>query len=74
MKFLRHDLRDHRGDENADEDEAADGVAEIHRHRNGVAAGFAKRGRDDLDDPEYQRDFRDLASFDLLIHAGFLLD
>jgi hypothetical protein len=41
MKFLDGDLRADRDHDDSDEDEAADGVAKIHRHRNRVAAGFA---------------------------------
>ena len=67
--FFAEICADDRDHEDADEDEAADGVAEVHRHRNGIAAGFAKRRCKDLDDPEYQRDFRNLAAFDILIHA-----
>ncbi len=47
--------------EDRSEDGAAREVAKTHRHLHGVAAGFAKSHRQDLDDPEQQRDFRNLA-------------
>jgi hypothetical protein len=67
-EFLCGDLGDNR--ENPDEDEARDGIAEVHRHRNRVAAGFAERRRQYLDDSEYERDLRNLAAFDILVHAA----
>jgi hypothetical protein len=72
MKFLRGDLRNHRNGEDADENEAADGIAKVHGHRNRVASGLPERRREYLDDPEDQRDFRDLASFDVFGHADIL--
>jgi hypothetical protein len=69
MECLGGNLRDDRDHKNADEDKAADRVPEIQRHGSGIAAGFAERRREDLDGPEYQRDFRNLASFVALIHA-----
>ena len=65
MEFFRGDLRNHRNDEYAEKNEAADGVAEVHRHRYGVAARLPQSGREYLDDPEDKRDFRNLTSFDL---------
>ena len=50
----------HGDGEDRRKDRGADQVAEIHRHGHGVAAGLAERRREDLDDPEYQRDFRNL--------------
>ena len=42
MERLRGNLRDDGDDKDADEDDAADRVAEIQRHRDGIAAGFSK--------------------------------
>ena len=64
VKFLRLDLHEHRGNENDAEDCRADKIAGAlgfggsfaqPRHGDGVAAGLAQRGRQDLDDPEEQR-------------------
>ena len=46
-------------------------VAEVHRHRHRVAAGLAERRRHDLDDPEPERDLRNLA--EALCHANIFL-
>ena len=63
MELLRADLgRRRRSAKIAAKIAVASRVAEIHRHRHGVAAGLAERRREDLDDPEAERDFRNLAS------------
>src|SRR5690606_19378507 len=42
------------------EDRGAGRVAELHRHRDRVAAGLAQGGDQHLDDPEAEGDFRNL--------------
>jgi hypothetical protein len=54
--------------ENRREDPGADQIAEIHRHRYRVPAGLSQRRGQDLDDPERQRDLRNLADGVLLEH------
>ena len=59
----RCDARERRVDhlaDRVDDARAADRIAEIERHRQLIATGFAQRGGDDLDDPEAQRDGGDL--------------
>jgi hypothetical protein len=41
MERLGSHLSDDGDDKDADEDDAADGVSEIHRHGDGVATGFS---------------------------------
>ena len=60
MKRARADLRSARRRENADENNATDGVAQIHRHRHGIARCFSKGRGGDFDNPEPQRDSRHL--------------
>jgi hypothetical protein len=60
-KGSRGNLRNEGGQQDANENQAADRIAERHRHRNRVAAGFAKRGCEYLDEPEHERDFGNLA-------------
>src|SRR3569623_808380 len=61
-------LRRDRCDEERREDRGADQIAEVQRHRHGVAGGLAERRRRDLDDPEAQRRLRHLAESGL--HAS----
>ena len=67
-------LGDDRDHENAQEDETADRVAEVHRHRDGIAARLPKRRREDLDNPEPERHLRDFAqcASQFLSHAAIL--
>ncbi len=61
MKTFGGNLRAHRDDKDDREDCGADEIAEMHRHRNGIAAGFSQCRRGDFDDPEAQRYGRNLA-------------
>ena len=69
MELSHYDLGDHGRNEHAHEYARADQISAVvsifvrvqHRHGHGVAAGLADRCRDDLDDPEAERDFRNLA-------------
>jgi len=47
----------------------------VHGHGHRVAAGFAQRGRGDLDDPEEQGDLGDLAQgvSGGVVHADYIL-
>jgi hypothetical protein len=67
VKFFRPDLHEHRSDENHAEDCGSNEITGAFRfvrcfaeprHRDRIAAGFAERGRENLDDPEQQRDLR----------------
>ena len=66
MKLLRGDLRQDRNDKSDRENSGANQIAQMHRHRNRVPAGLPQRGRGNLDDPEDQRDLRNLAQALLL--------
>ena len=57
MERLRGNLRDDGGGENADKDEAANRIAQIHRHCYGIAAGLSQCRRKHLDDPKPKSDF-----------------
>jgi hypothetical protein len=74
LKFLRGDLQVHQGDQQRDKQRRAGKVTPIQRHGHRVAAGFAKRRGGDLDDPENERDFGNLAcvSFSRDCHKTFL--
>jgi len=61
MKRLRGDLRCDDGGKDTDENNAGNEVAQIQRHRHGIAAGLAKRRRKDFDHPKGQRDLWDFA-------------
>ena len=66
MKRLRGDLRCDDGGKDTDENNAGNDIAQIQRHRHGIAPGFAKRRRKDFDHPKGQSDFRDLARTDFV--------
>ncbi|MGY3353444.1 hypothetical protein ACVWZK_000107 [Bradyrhizobium sp. GM0.4] len=77
VKLLRAHLRGDAGGEDRRKDRRSSQIAEIHRHRHGVAAGLAERRREYLDDPKSQGDFWNLArwlsvdrAFVVLIHAS----
>jgi hypothetical protein len=61
VEFLGSDLSGDQRNKDCRKDRGADEISEIQRHRDGVAAGLAERGRGDLNDPEAERDFRDFA-------------
>jgi hypothetical protein len=64
-------LCDDQHDEQADEESGALKITPAERHGDGVAAGLAQRRRGDLDDPEDEGDFGDLAQrflFQCVIH------
>jgi|ERR1700686_4247663 hypothetical protein len=46
-------------------------VTKIHRHRNGIPGRFSQRGGRNLDDPEQQVDFGNLAESIRLVVVGF---
>ena len=54
--------------EDADENKTGERIAQPHRHRYRIAAGFPEGRRKDLDQPEDERDFGDLALPQKLIH------
>jgi len=71
MKFFRPDLHQDRDDKNDPEDSRSDKVAGAlrlsgsfakPRHGYGVAAGFAERCREDLNDPEHERNLRNFTN------------
>ena len=66
MKRFPGDLRCDDGDKDTDENNAGNDIAQIQRHRHGIAAGLAKRRRKDFDHPKGQSDFRDLARTDFI--------
>jgi hypothetical protein len=72
VKFLRPDLGDDAGHEDDQEDQRRDQVSQVHRHGDSVAAGLAQGSREDLDDPESQRDRGDLYEqrFFFVVHAN----
>lgn len=59
--MLRRHLRGDGNSEDDREDRGADEIAEIHRHRDGIAAGFTERRGENLDDPEAERDGGDFS-------------
>src|SRR4051812_26766602 len=61
MKPLRPDLENDGADEDPGKDPGPDQVAQIHGHRDRVAAGLAEGCGGDLDDPEEEGDLGDLA-------------
>src|SRR3954447_1147960 len=61
MKSLGANLQRYGDHERHGEDRRRDKIAEVQRHRNGVAARFSQCRRQDLDDPEAKRDCRNLA-------------
>ena len=70
MKFFCHDLHQDRNDKNDAEDSRADQIAASFGfgrsftkpgHGDGVAADFAERGRENLNDPERKRNLRNFA-------------
>jgi hypothetical protein len=69
MKPFRRDLAGREQDECGGKDQRAGEVSETERHRQGVAPGLAQRGRCDLDDPEAECDFWDLARNRISAHA-----
>jgi hypothetical protein len=66
MKRLRSDLRYDYGGKDTDENNAGNDIAQIQRHRHGIAAGLAKRRRKDFDPPKGQSGFGDLARTDFV--------
>src|SRR5262249_12393673 len=56
----RRDLRGQRADEEPKEDQGADPIAEVQRHRQGIAARLPQRCRKNLDYPERQGYLGDL--------------
>ncbi len=67
MEFAGAHLGENSDQKQDGKDAGADKVAEIHRHRNGIAACLAKCCRKDFDDPEDQCDFWHLAENGLLV-------
>ncbi len=63
-------LRDDRGDKKDRKNGRANEIAEVHRHRHGVAAGFTQGGRENFDNPENQRDFWHFAQCLLACHSN----
>jgi hypothetical protein len=61
MEGLRGNLSDDGDDKDADEDNAADRITQIHRHGDGVATGFSQGRGKNLDEPERDCDRRHLA-------------
>ncbi len=61
VEFFRHDLGDYQRNQQAEEQRGPGQIAPVERHRHRVAAGFAEGRCGDLDDPEGERDFGDLA-------------
>ena len=60
MEPLGRDLGADSDKEDCDKDRRAHQIAEIQRHRHRVATGLAERGRENLDEPEAERDFGNL--------------
>src|SRR5450432_3183309 len=58
MEALCGDLGSHRDDEDGRKDASADQISKIHRHGHRIATGLPKRCRENLDDPEVERHFR----------------
>jgi hypothetical protein len=62
MMAARGDLQDDGDHEHRGEDGRGHQVAEVHGHRDRVAAGLAERGGGDLHHPEDEGDFRNLVA------------
>jgi len=71
IKFLGKRLPDDQRHKQRQEQRGAEQIAPMKRHRDGIAAGLAQRGGGDLNDPEYECDFRNLGQ-GLIAHAGIL--
>ena len=56
MEFFRFDLRKDETEKQRRKNDGAQQVAEVQRHGDGVAAGFAERGGGDFDEPKNERD------------------
>jgi hypothetical protein len=63
MKRFRGYLRCDEDGKYTNKNNAGDDIAQIHRHRHGIAAGFAKRRRKDLNHPKGPSDRGHLAQF-----------
>src|SRR4029077_7292796 len=61
MELARFYLCTQEQDQRRSEDHRAYEVAKPQGHRHGVTTDLAERGRKNLDDPEAERDFRNLA-------------
>jgi hypothetical protein len=61
-----------RDQKNRRKNQGANQVAEIHRHRDRIAAGLAQGGAEDLDDPEDESDFGNLAKQNFARRIGAL--
>ncbi len=61
MKFSRGDLQADQPDQGHQEQRGSGQIAPIEGHGDGIAAGLAQGGCGDLDDPEHQGDFGNLA-------------
>src|SRR5664280_2461118 len=60
MKALREKLRGHQNDERSEKNCCSGEIAPVQSHGHRVPTSLAERGGGDLDDPEDERDFRDL--------------
>ena len=72
MKLFGPDLRAHGHQKNYGKNPGPHQVTKIHRHRDQIPARFSKRGRGNLDDPEQQGDFGNLAANSRLVVVGFV--
>jgi hypothetical protein len=75
LKSSRQNLHRDQHDQRNEEQRAASEITPIERHGHGIAAGFAKRGGGDLDNPKDQGNFRNLAQHlapSDLVHAADL--
>lgn len=61
IEFLRPNLQDDQHKQEREEQRRSGEVSPIQCHGHGIAAGLAQRRRRDLDDPEDQCDFGNLA-------------
>ena len=70
MKSPGMNLSNNCNKKDCEKNRGADQIAEIHRHCDCIAPGFAERGAKDLNDPEDNRDFGNLTQRVLAIHIG----
>src|ERR1700722_19915332 len=73
MEFFRFNLRKNKNEKENGENSRAQQIAQVHGHRDSIAAGLAQSRRGDFDEPKNERDFRDFAGkfSGGLLHADY---
>ena len=70
MKSLGMNLSNNCNKKDCEKNRGADQIAEIHRHRDSIAPGFAERGAKDLNYPEDKDDLGNLTRLVFVSHIG----